>query len=151
MFSFQRGTLGKHGQRGILVHVDEGGVKDPLQIKIVIQGLGSAQEFIVRFAQGAHDHLGALAGRDKLRGMAVKGKLFPVGIPAGLNLPHGLQDRAAGLMGRQIPQTLRSGQFQIDAHAVRVVAGPLDELLAGARNGLQMDISVEMVSGCAAR
>ena len=29
VFSFQRGTLGKHGQRGILVHVDEGGVKDP--------------------------------------------------------------------------------------------------------------------------
>ena len=142
----QKRRLGvQRGQAGVLGYRDVGGVEHPLQAVLPVHALGELQDVVVRLRRSAHDHLGTLPGRGKLRRMAVDRQFLFVLRAGYSDLLHGPEDGVAALVGGEKMEALLTGQIDVDAEAVGEVAHLLDELGAGAGDGLGMDVAAEVI------
>ena len=95
----QQGRLDRFGrEQGVLHHRDIGRIEHMFELVPIVQSLGQAQDVQIAFRCGADNQLGALSGRSETGSMAVFGQLFPALMAPGLDLPHGGQDGALGLV-----------------------------------------------------
>ena len=142
----KRRPLSRPGRQvPVLIYMDKGRVKHPLQIEFLVQALRHLDDLKIRLRGGADDHLSALSGRHKPGRVPVELDLLTV-LPAPvLNQAHGCEDLLPGLMRRQKAQPLCRRKLQIDTHPIRQESRPPDQLQAGSRDRLHMDIPLETI------
>ena len=133
------------GEEPVVGHRHIGRVEHPLELVLVIEGLGKGEDVPVALRRGADNHLGGLPRRGEAGGVAEPGQLPPAGLNAIPDLGHGGQDGGLGLVGRQAAQALLAGQLDVDGQAVGQQAQPPGEEGVGPRDGLGVDIAAEAV------
>ena len=79
----QRRLCVKGRQAGILINGYIGRIKYPFQAIILVECLSGVNKLIIRFRDGAYDHLGALPGGNKMRmipayGLSASDQVLPV-------------------------------------------------------------------------
>ena len=145
VFPQERRLRVQRGQAGVVRYRDISRVEHPLEAVFLVHPLGQLQNVVVRLGRRTDDHLGALAGGSELGRVAVEGQLLPALFTCHRDLLHGPEDGVAALVGGEKMEALLAGQLDVDAEAVGEVAHLLDELGAGAGDGLGMDVAAEVI------
>ena len=143
----QEGRLEVHrgGEQGTVCHGDVGREEDPLQAVFVVHPLGELQNVVVGLLGGPHDHLGGLARRGEVGGVAEL-ELVGLGLQdALLDLGHGAEDVVLLLVRSQEGQTLGGGQLDVHRKPVGQPAQPGGEERVRPGDGLGVDVPGEVV------
>lgn len=144
VFADERRGFGRKDAGGVWDRA-EGRVVDALQPVGTVEFIGPGKEIRVRGCIGADDDLGALSGGVAQLFVAVA---FPVrGILEFVaDAAHGLFGASEILFRGEDVEALLFGQFEVDADAVGVTRGFLDERGRGFGDRLEMDVAPEIVN-----
>ena len=122
----------------------EGGVIDAPHLEISVKIIGAGEEIGVRGSVRAYYDLRTLAGGVAEFAVAVFAALVRL-IKLGADAPHRVAGAVDVFLGGEEIEGFLGRQLEVDADAVGVTRGDLDELRRGFRDGFQMDVAAEIV------
>ena len=122
----------------------EGGVIDAPHLEIPVKVVGSGEEIGVGGGVSAYYDLRTLAGGVAEFAVAVFAALVRL-VELGADAAHRVAGAVDVFLGSQNIQRFLGGQLEVDADAVGVARGDLDEFRRGFRDRFQMDVAAEIM------
>lgn len=149
VFANEGWGLGREDGRGVGDGA-VGGVVDASHFVATIEVVAAVKNLVVVRVVGADDHLGGLAGGGEGFGLVLAGDGFVaarffVFLDAHSDAAHGLTSTAEVFLGGEGFEAFLGGEFDVDADAVGVKAGLVDEFLRGFGDGLEVDVAAEVM------
>ena len=133
------------GQQGAVGHGHIGGIEHPLQLILVVKGLGEGEDVPVALRGGSYDHLGGLPRRGEAGSPAGQAKLLPGDGDAVPDLGHRGQNGLFALVWGQQGQAALAGQLDVHGQAVGQQAQLPGEQGGRPGNGFGVDVAAEAV------